>query len=198
MSEPAYFEALRRRLALQTLEIAIQPGGMCDPQKLVEYALSLRETRRREARNGTLSLSKAMDFDEIWIVFDTDVPLAHGRLQAGLTKAAAKKIHAAHSTPCFEFWLLLHKAYTTAPMPKCADAIVRLASNLPRRYSKNGQDAARVVAPLFDGLDTAMTNAKKIRLHHAAAATPPPANPSTEVDQLISSIRRTASPARPC
>jgi hypothetical protein len=65
VSEPAYFTALKRRLALQTLEIEVQPGGMGDPQKLVEYAVGLREARRCEARNGTLSLSKALDFDEM-------------------------------------------------------------------------------------------------------------------------------------
>lgn len=195
VSEPAYFTALKRRLALQTLEIEVQPGGMGDPQKLVEYAVGLREARRREARNGTLSLSKALDFDEVWIVFDTDVPLAHGRLQAGLAKAASKKIQVAHSTPCFEFWLLLHMTYTTAPMLKCADAVARLESTLTSRYSKASQDAVSVIPPLLEGLDTAMANAEKIRIHHSAVATPSPANPSTEVDHLIASIRSTASPA---
>jgi hypothetical protein len=172
VSEPAYFMALKRRLALQTLEIEVQPGGMGDPQKLVEYAVGLREARRREARNGTLSLSKALDFDEVWIVFDTDVPLAHGRLQAGLVKAVSKKIQVAHSTPCFEFWLLLHKTYTTAPMLKCADAVARLESTLTSRYSKASQDAASIIPPLLEGLDTAMANAAKIRLHHSAHPDP--------------------------
>lgn len=195
VTEPAYFKTLKRRLALQTLEIEVQPGGMGDPQKLVEYAVSLREARRREAKNGTLSLSQAMAFDEVWIVFDTDVPVAHGRLQPGLAKAASNKIQLAHSTPCFEFWLLLHQAYTTAPMPKCADAVARLESTLTGRYSKASQDAASAIPPLLEGLETALANAAKIRLHHSSAATPPPANPSTEVDQLIASIRSAASPA---
>ncbi len=53
VSEPAYFTALKRRLALQTLEIEVQPGGVGDPQKLVEYAVGLREARPGRLAGGS-------------------------------------------------------------------------------------------------------------------------------------------------
>ena len=42
VTEPVYFDALKRKLALQTVEIEIVPAGKGDPRRLAEAALKER------------------------------------------------------------------------------------------------------------------------------------------------------------
>ncbi len=194
-TEPVYFDALKRKLSLQTVEIEIVPAGKGDPRRLAEAALEEQKKRRKDAKDGRLSFAKASNFDELWIVFDTDVPVEHRRFDDGVQFATAKGVKSAASSPCFEYWLLLHLVYTTAPMQKFSDVEPRLSKELGRPYAKNSKDSAGLIPPLLEHLDVAMTRARQARQHHATAATPSPANPSTEVDRLIESIRAAASPA---
>lgn len=194
VTEPVYFEALKRKLNLLTVEIEVVGAGKGDPRRLAEAALEERKQRRKEARQGRLGFSKAPDFDELWIVFDTDVPVAHGRYYDGMGFAAAKGVKAAESTPCFEFWLLLHREYTTAPMAKFADVKPRLEQAFGGPYVKNSKESVQLVAPLLGHIAEARERAEKVREHHQQAGTPSPANPSTEVDRLIDSIEEAASP----
>lgn len=195
VTEPVYFDALKRKLNLLTVEIEVVGAGKGDPRRLAEAAVEEKKQRRKDAKKGKLGFSKAPDFDEFWIVFDTDVPVAHGRYQDGVGFAAAKGVKVAESTPCFEFWLLLHLEYTTAPMVKFADVKPRLEKALCCPYAKNSEECAKLVPPLLKHLAEARDCAGKVREHHQQAGTPSPANPSTEVDRLIDSIEKAASPA---
>ena len=188
VSEPAYFRELKRRLKLQTVELVVAPAGMGDPRRLAEKACEINATRKGSARSRKLGLFQARIFDELWIVFDTDAPAAQGRLSDGISFAQAKRVHCAHSTPCFEFWLLLHHDFTTAPMRTCSDVFPRLSEAMGARYTKNAEDAAQIIPPFLERLKQALENSGRIRDHHAAGGSPFPANPSTEVDRLIQSI----------
>lgn len=136
VTEPVYFEEIKKRLALPTVELHVAGAGIGDPATLAEEALRQQKIRRKAAKNGELGYTQVADFDEIWIVFDTDIPAQHGKLNNGLRYADSKKIRCAHSTPCFEYWLLLHMDRTTAPMPKCADVIPRLSEALGANIRK--------------------------------------------------------------
>lgn len=195
VTEPVYFEALRAKLALQTVEVEVLPQGKGDPRRLAEAALEEREKRRKAAKQNRLSLSQSPDFDEMWIVFDSDVPMEHGRYHDGITFADAKGVRFAQSTPCFEFWLLLHREFTTALMPKCADVIPRLSKALEAKYDKNGKESAKLIPPLLEQLTAAKTNAARVRQGHKDAGTPDPANPSTDVDLLVGILQENATPA---
>lgn len=195
VTEPVYFDAIRRSLSVQALEIAIVAAGRGDPRRLAEAALEERRRRKRNARDGRLAFSQAEDFDELWIVFDTDIPLAHGRFHDGIAFANSKGVKSGHSTPCFEFWLLLHFECTTAPMHKCANVKPRLEKAMGATYEKTSQASGKLIPPLIEKLDAARTNAATVRRHHVGAGTTQPANPSTEVDRLIAAIIEAASPA---
>jgi len=195
VTEPTYLRELRRCLALKTLDLVIYPLGVGDPRKLAEKALGLKQGRKLAGRRHQLGISLPAGFDQIWIVFDTDVPAQHGRLHDGIAFAKANGIQCAHSTPCFEYWLLLHLDLTTAPMLVCAEAAARLAKELGKAYTKNGKDAEDLIRPLLAQLGHALTNAAQVRGHHDGAQTPFPANPSTEMDRLVLTIRDAASPA---
>ncbi|MCC5808588.1 MAG: RloB domain-containing protein [Opitutales bacterium] len=195
VTEPVYFDAVKRKLILPTVEIEVVGSGKGDPRRLAESAVKQRKERRKNARKGTLALSEASDFDELWIVFDTEMPVAQGRYHDGVAFAAAKGVKVAESTPCFEFWLLLHLDYTTAPMATFADVKPKLERALDCAYAKDARDSAALIPPLLAELKTACVRAEKIRIHHDEARTPKPANPSTEVDKLIAAIEAAASPA---
>ncbi len=200
VTEPAYFEALKKKLALSTVEVCIEGAGIGDPQRLAEAALEERTKRRKAFKNGETGYSQVPDFDEIWIVFDTDVPEEHGKLNNGLQFAASKKVNCAHSTPCFEYWLLLHLegGRTTSPMAKCKNVVPKLAAALKTKYTKHGEETKVLMPPLVEQteLARAVANAAWVRNYHRAGNSTFPCNPSTEVDRLIAAIRAAAAPAQ--
>lgn len=195
VTEPVYFETVKAKLALATVEIEIIGSGMGDPRKLAEEALKLRKRRKRAAKQNELGFNQAPDFDELWIVFDTDVPVEHGRYHDGVCFAHSNSVQTAESTPCFEYWLLIHFCYTTAPMPKCADVIPKLEKQLGASYSKNAKESAQLIPPMVEKLETACEHALRVRKHHEEAGTDEPPNPSTRVDLLIDALNGAASPA---
>jgi hypothetical protein len=107
--------------------------------------------------------------------------------------AAARKVKLAHSTPCFEYWLLLHLRDTTRSDLVDGDAAKSaVKQELGRDYSTN-EETVREVMPLFMDLwPEAVRRAKRVRKLHADANTPEPANPSTEVDRLVQALSDSA------
>lgn len=93
VTEPAYLKGLRDHLSnpAVTVKVAVKAAA---PNQVVQYAVQLRD-QDRDA------------FDEVWCVLDVDqfpdLPVA----RANAEKAC---IELAISNPCFELWLLLHKA----------------------------------------------------------------------------------------
>lgn len=194
-TEPVYFEEVKKLLNLPTVEVEVAGCGIGDPRALAEKALKLRKNRRKAAKDGRLGYMQIADFDEIWIVFDTDIPLQHGKLRDGLQFAESRKIQCAHSTPCFEYWLLFHLDRTTAPMAKCADVISRLREKLGKPYSKNGEETKALMPDFVKKLQTAENHSAWVRDYHKDGGTNFPFNPSTEVDTLIAAIRKAGSSA---
>lgn len=193
VSEPVYFKELRNHMKLPTVEMVVEPAGMGDPQRLAERACEISEARRRSAKRQKLGISQARVFDELWIVFDTDAPAAQGRLAGGLSFAKERGVKCAHSTPCFEFWLLLHHLFSTAPMRTCAEVIRRLSYAIGKPYTKNSNDSAETIPPMVERIETALEHARGVREYHLAGDSPTPANPSTEVDLLVRSIIRASN-----
>ena len=195
VTEPVYFAEVKRLLNLPTVEVEVAGCGIGDPRALAEKALELQKRRRKAAKDDQISYMQVGDFDEIWIVFDTDIPLQHGKLHDGLQFATSKKILSAHSTPCFEYWLLLHLDRTTAPMAKCENVIPRLREKLGKPYSKNGEETKALMPTFAKILKIAEDNAVWVRKQHTTGGTEFPCNPSTEVDRLIAAIRKAGCPA---
>jgi len=191
-TEPAYFEFVRRMFSSSTVELVPHGAGRGDPKSLTDAALEVRKKRQRQARKKELSINELEDFDEIWIVFDTDV-LDASKRSDGIAYARSKGVRIAYSEPCFEYWLLLHEAsaYTTAQMAKCADVEPHLKRAFGwSEYGKNSRECRKLIEPLVskEAIRTAVVGAERCRDHHQGAGTPFPPNPSTDVDQLIRAI----------
>ena len=178
-TEPNYFTELKKAFQLSNANVRICGRGS-DPLSVVEFAI---ETVQQEP-----------EFDRAYCVFDRD---RHTRYKAAIdrvhgfhqTKLGEKsKIFAIPSIPCFEFWLLLHFAYTTKPFDAafgdsiCSKVIEELKSYLPS-YQKGNQD---IFNKIQDKMDDAITNARRVDLFHKTSGTD---NPSTMVHSLVEYLR---------
>jgi hypothetical protein len=101
VTEPSYFNALKRVGHNSLLHVEVKPGGMA-PKTLVDFAVDLKQEAETEAHRGN---DDNLKYDEIWCVFEVDM---HERLPDAKQKANANQIELAISNPCFELWLLLH------------------------------------------------------------------------------------------
>jgi len=193
VTEPVYFNLLLRDLKLSAVRIKIQPGDYSDPRHVIRTAEREAKNQLRKAKKGTLGINEPTKFDHVWAVVDTDVAVRNGIWNDVHQLATAKKVSLAHSTPCFEFWLLLHfgsTARTDLFDGAAAKSAVRNA--LGRDYSTNEETAKEAIATFLSNWPEAISHAEEVRRHHQGAATPQPANPSTEVDKLVRAMKESA------
>lgn len=194
VTEPVYFDLILRDLQLAVVRIKVQPGDHSDPRHVIRTAERKAKEQVRKARKGVLGITEPAKFDHVWAVVDTDVAVRMGFWNDVQQLAAARRVTLAHSTPCFEFWLLLHVAgFTTrADLVDGEAAKSAVKHALGRDYSTNEQIAKEVIASFLSKWPEAVNHAENVRRHHQGAATPQPANPSTEMDRLVRSMNDSA------
>ncbi len=194
VTEPVYFDLLRHDLHLSVVRIKVQPGDASDPRHVIRTAEREAKEQKRKARKGLLGINEPAKFDHVWAVVDTDVAVRNRIWNDVKQLAAAKKVKLAHSTPCFEFWLLLHIAgFTTRADLVDGDAAKRAVKDvLGRDYSTDEKTAKEAIASFFSKWPEAVGHAEKVRRLHESARTPEPANPSTEVDRLARALNDSA------
>ena len=167
-TEPNYFGALRQELGLSGVKVD-------GPATLKEMPEKVRKSWKD-------------DFDEVWCVFDVDErdeEVRRLRTELNRLRRKTKKgVHAAVSAPCFEYWLLLHFAFTTKTFygmeggrSACQQVIQRLQVHLPG-YKKN--DAA-----VYDRCRAQLAKA----LQRARRLDPEQPNPTTEVGKLVERLQ---------
>jgi hypothetical protein len=195
VTEPVYFDLLLHDLQLLVVRIKVQPGDASDPRHVIRTAEREAKEQVRKARKGALGLKEPPKFDHVWAVVDTDVAVRMGFWNDVHQLAHARKVKLAHSTPCFEFWLLLHVAgFTTrTDLPDGAAAKSAVKKALGRDYSTNEDTAKEALASFLSKWPEAVGHAEAVRRHHKSAATPVPANPSTEVDRLARALNDSAA-----
>ena len=130
VTEPVYFDLLLRDLQLSIVRIKVQPGDASDPRHVIRSAEREAKDQVRKAKKGVLGINEPAKFDHIWAVVDTDVAVRNHIWNDVHQLATAKKVTLAHSTPCFEFWLLLHLVgFTTR-----ADLVTGDAAKIPVEF----------------------------------------------------------------
>jgi hypothetical protein len=194
VTEPVYLELLRCDLDLLAVRIKVQSGDASDPRHVILTAERLAKEQQRKARKGVLGMNEPAKFDHVWAVVDTDVAVRNHIWNDVRQLAAARKVKLARSTPCFEFWLLLHiTGFTTrADLVDGATAKSAVKRALGRDYSTNQQTALEIIATFLSKWPDAVGHAESVRRHHEEARTPKPANPSTEVDRLARALNDSA------
>jgi RloB-like protein len=177
-TEPNYFKALRDRLRLVAADVDIEHPEGTDPIVLTQHAITRRDERRAQAARGA-----AVEYDEVWVVFDLEKTHDQRRRQAqqAVSLGEASGIRFARSDPSFEYWLLLHVEYTTASFTKCSQVIARLKPHW------NGYSKGSTPSPEFlEKVPRAVSGAEKCRKYHEDSDGD--GNPSTYVDLLVRSL----------
>jgi hypothetical protein len=183
-TEPKYFESLRKELRLTTVEVMVVGHGEA-PKTVVQRAVDLRKTRKREVRRGR----KDFNYDHVWCIIDVEQPHENPSLLPALNQARDNKIDVALSNPCFEYWFILHFADCGRPLIDQDGVVRELKRHIPK-YDKVQDVFERVWA----SVDQAVRRARAIKKSHEAAGTARHhRDPSTEVDEVVELLRKTAT-----
>jgi len=174
-TEPNYFRALRNRLQLAAADVEILHPNGTDPLTLTRAAIDLWDKRKKQAKKGF-----NIAYDEVWVVFDLEKPHDERRKLAAeaMKMKGAAAIKFAFSDPSFEFWLLLHEEYTTAPLEDCDQVIKRLDA-----FWKNYAKGLSPTLEFLEKIPIAVVHSERCREHHKTSGGD--GNPSTMVDILV-------------
>lgn len=96
-TELNYFKALKRRFRANWLNP--EKPDETNPMAILEYAIKKEKKLKGDGRDV-----------ETWVVFDSETAvIAKERsYRECIIKALSRKINVANSSPCFEYWLLIH------------------------------------------------------------------------------------------
>lgn len=192
VTEPVYFSLLRDDLELSSVTVRVEPGEHSHPKHVIDTAVKeVRELARRVKKNE-LAVDEVAKYDQVWAVIDTDVVVREGRWNEVVAQAKANRVKLAHSSPCFEFWLLMHLKYSTAFILDGDAAKLLVKHELGESYSTNLKEAQCTIPKFLPHWPQAVRHAERIRKHHQSAGTRIPANPSTEVDLLVRALNNAA------
>ena len=170
-TEPHYFKDMRHDLRLKTADVMVC-GKECgsDPVSVYNYAVKTFE-------------EDDLGYDLVFCVIDTD---DHKNLDQALELIDVKgpPFTAIVSSPCFEFWLMLHyvnhvKSFRATSTKSIGGVVESALKKLDKSYAKG---RAGAWLRYKDKLDVAIANAKS--LHKTAIATGN-RNPSTEVHIVV-------------
>ncbi|MDD2920260.1 RloB family protein [Rhodoferax sp.] len=179
-TEPQYlFEILMaQRIPPQQVKVAPNDGN--SPDRVVDHAYKLYE---EDARLGD-------PYDKVFCVFDRD---SHQTFEPALQRIHRwakdrKPFVATTSTPCFEFWLMLHFDYSDAPFHAAGKKSVgdQALAQLKKKpgFAKYGKGIKGVYGLLKDKTSVASTYAKRLR-RSAGGGGQINGNPWTNVDELV-------------
>ena len=120
-----YFNALIKQMGLSSISPKVFPNdnGETQPDQVIQYAKELKQKARK---SGTEK------YDEIWCVIDGDFG---GKVTNSRQTARHSNIKLAISTPCFEFWVLLHYEDRGEFELKCDGMVSQLRKHL-KMYKK--------------------------------------------------------------
>ena len=193
VTEPIYFKLLRSDLQLKAVTVRIEPGCASDPRHVVRSAANEVAALAKRARKKQLANDEVSKYDHVWAVVDTDVAVRNGYWNELVQLAASKKVKLAHSTPCIEFWFLLHFGYTTrSDLVDGTTSKKAVEDALGQPYSTNEDTALKAIPLFLPKWPQAVRHAERVREYHQCARTAIPANPSTEIDRLVKALNDAA------
>jgi len=187
-TEPHYLSELREMWGIPHAWVSIKPSEGSSPDRVVQTAEKLYA---EDAQMGD-------SFDQVFCVFDRD---AHATFSAAVQRTRELKVNgkpfqAITSTPCFEFWFLLHFGYSDAPFAKAGKKSVGdvVVSQFKTKagLAQYGKGQKGIAAQLQDKLASATQHATTLRKSVEKTQNQDPqihANPWTNVDELLQYIK---------
>jgi len=189
VTEIQYFEELKRTLGLVNVDLDIC-GKECDssPSAVVRYAVARAEAEGSHSKGG---------YNDVYCVIDRDDHQDFHKALSEITAAnkpqssfKGESIIAVVSYPCFEYWLLLHFAFSRSPFSasKGKTAAEMVSAELKKHSPFEDYEKSltkEMLAKLCDAKSIAISNA--IRSLADAEATGE-MNPSTAVHELLQAL----------
>lgn len=183
VTEPAYFDALRRYYLSAIVEIQTI-GAVGVPYtvatRAVEHAKALGLTRGRRSK-----LNLFEERDQVWAIFDRD---DHPRFDDAVDLCRRNRVECGRSNPCFELWLILH--IEAFDRPDDRTAVQSHLQEIHREYDASGSKKPNCDA-LVSQVEQAEERAQR-QLKRREAERAPFGCPSTTVGMLTSAIRKAA------
>lgn len=146
-TEENYFRGLisqeKYRRKFQSIDVDIHKPKDHSPVGLVKKAKEMIKVAKNEKN----------PYDFVWVVFDRD---GHAKLSEAfeLARSSTPEIKIAYTTPCFEYFVLLHFKKTTKPFDKCDDVI----SQIKRNYLGDYEKATNLFDILLDHKEAGLAN----------------------------------------
>ena len=184
-TEPNYFKHLLGQLRLSSAKVIVV-GKECGaaPKSVVEYAI-------QAIRQG----AKDNPYDQVWCVFDVEIPDANSLNSAYDSiiayhppKGCLSRLKLAMTNPFFEYWYVLHFEKTSRTYNSNKEVLVHLKKHLPS-YKKNDDTPTQIYSKLED----AIANAAAIIKENHYGEDLRGCNPSTHVHILVQYLQEIAS-----
>ena len=179
-TEPNYFNGLKKKILANvggTVEVIDICGEGASTQKLIE----ITERYVSKAR---------IPYQNIWVVFDKD---DFQNFDQAIKEGEAKGYHVAWSNQSFEYWIYLHFDYSDANLHRRKwnaklDELFKSHGLSKDGYGKNIKNLYELLDS-FDGVQTAIKNAKKRMADFSLNNKPSKYAPGTTVHILVEELR---------
>lgn len=179
-TEPNYFNALRIKLRLSTVEVEVVGKEVGSAATSVVGGAKERRARRKRQAKRSPSL---VAYDSVWCVMDVEVPQQE-TLDDALVTARDNGLKVILSNPCFEYWYLLHYTKTGRMMTQ-SEAGEALKAEYPL-YKKGNPASFREFEPRTD---QGIGNAKAVLRESRCDEDLRNFNSSTHVHRLVEYLR---------
>jgi hypothetical protein len=184
-TEPAYFAEINRLYDSTIIKVETI-GAVGVPFTVACAAVDRKKDLNHSTRKARNSFEEG---DEVWAVFDHD---AHPKVKEAVKKCEDNDVGVARSNPCFELWLILHKANYDKPdeQKKVQAHLKKLCPEYNKRGAKT-PNCAELVTRVKEAEKRAET-----QLSCRGKEGDPFNRPSTTVWRLTRAIRDAAQKAR--
>lgn len=189
-TEPLYFSEIKDTYEISTANIRISGDCGSDPLSVVRHGEKLYAEEKR--------MHPSDPYDRVYFVFDKD---SHPGYRAALEKIQNRRpkgvFYAVPSIPSFEYWLLLHYEYSTAPFVRSGNKSAgdMVLTALRRHWPEYAKGAKNVFSHLCDRLACAKANATRSQAEATRSGSD---NPSTQVHDLVDYLQKIKDGSRPC
>jgi hypothetical protein len=190
VTEVQYFEELKRILALVNVDLDIC-GKECDssPTAVVRYAIARADAEGSYSKGGYNDVYCVIDRDDHKDFYKALGQIANANKRGSSFKG--ERIVAVVSYPCFEYWLLLHFAYSRSPFSAASGktAAEMVTAELKKHSPFEGYEKSltkQMLGKLHDVTDDAIANAVKSLIDAQETGE---MNPSSNVHQLVAALQ---------
>jgi hypothetical protein len=173
-SSAFYLEDLAKDLGLSGVKVKGKECGSA-PISVVKYAIA---EYAKSKENGDA-------YDSVYCVFDRDQHDSFDEAVLKVKNIVSKgKFFTITTTPCFEFWLLLHNGFESQPYQATGDKSPcdHVNSKLKLEWADYGKSKRDIYARTKDKLSDAILNAKQLVIENQKTTS---SNPQTNLHELI-------------